>query len=164
MYAICLVFLMIWTAYAWTCIPSTSTDTTAVILKMDSPVFRQDCSAKQVPCIDDCSFLCTESNVTCVGGTCQTQLNQIPPCNFKRGGVLMMIPDPVPHWSCICTESRFFGGGDCGTVHPDVCEQGTFLYRNRKHYLCICPPPYELVTIDSKPHCLEKKMTKFFEK
>lgn len=165
MYATYFVFLMIWLAYVWVWRDmNLKPHVGKVSIRTDAPTFRSNCSTKKVPCIDDCSFLCVEKDVQCVGGVCQpeAQLNQIP-CNAKKGGVLMMVEDPVPHWSCICTDSRFFRGEDCETLNPDVCEHGMFTYKDRKNYLCICLPPYELVVIGTKPHCIEKKLLGFYD-
>ena len=131
-------------------------------IQTKAPTFRQNCTTKEVPCIDDCSFLCVENNAKCVSGTCKSEDELIPvPCNKETGGILMIVNDPVPHWSCICTNSTFYGGDDCGQLNKDVCEQGVFLYKNRNNYLCLCLPPYELITIDNKPHCVEKEMLNF---
>lgn len=163
MYATCFIFLMIWMAYAWALRDAKETVTTGLAaIQMDAPTFRQNCSAKQVPCVDDCSFLCVENDTQCIGGVCQTRLNEIP-CNAEKGGVRMLVKDPVPHWTCVCTDSRFFGGKDCEKVHPDVCEHGMFVYTDRNNYMCICLPPYEFLKIGTKPHCVEKKMLGFYD-
>lgn len=164
MYSTCLIFFMIWIAYAWAWRDMNQRSTGIASIRTDAPTFRQNCNSKKVFCIDDCSFLCVENDAQCVGGVCQPQaeLNQIS-CNEEKGGVRMMVNDPVPHWSCICTDSRFFRGEDCETVNPDVCEHGMFTYTDRKNYLCICLPPYEFIKIGTKPHCVEKKMLGFYD-
>lgn len=164
MYATCLVLLMLWMGYAWTLRDRDSTVTRIASIRMEAPTFQQNCSAKQVPCIDDCSFLCVEKDAQCVGGVCQlmAELDEIP-CNAEKSGVRMMVNDPVPHWSCICKDARFFRGEDCETVTPDTCEHGMFAYTDRRNYVCICLPPYEFIQIGTKPHCVEKKMLGFYD-
>lgn len=164
MYTICFLFLLIWIAYAWAWKEFQIIPPKQIDIQIEAPILKQNCSIKKIPCINDCSFLCIENETKCIGGVCQPTRNvtQIA-CSKKTGGVPMMIQDPVPHWVCICTESRFFGGKACDEQHPDVCEHGTFHYLARRRFICICPPPYELIKIDSKPHCVEKKMFGFYD-
>lgn len=136
-----------------------------ITIKTLAPTIRRTCSNKDVSCIDDCSFLCVENDAKCIAGKCQVEQEIFTkiPCNTETGGILMMVNDPVPHWSCICTNSTFYRGEDCSTLNKDVCEEGVFLYKDQKNYLCLCLPPYELVMIGIKPHCVEKAKIKFVE-
>lgn len=164
MYTTCFLFLIIWIAYAWTWKEFQVKPPKEMAIQIEAPILEQNCSAKKIPCIDDCSFLCIEKESKCIGGVCQPTSNVNPiMCNEKTGGVRMMIKEPVPHQVCVCTDSRFYGGKACDKLHPDVCEHGTFFYQGRMRFICICPPPYELIKIDSKPHCVEKKMLGFYD-
>lgn len=160
MYAVYFVFLAIWLAYVWTWKGSASRSVVSVRTHA-APTFRQNCSVREVPCIDDCSFLCVDPDAKCIGGVCRPETKQPVACNASTGGVLMLSKNPVPEWTCICTDSRFFRGRDCATLNPDVCEHGMFLYQDRRNYECVCPPPYVLIEMDTKPHCVEKKMKNF---
>lgn len=164
MYATCFLFFMLWIAFAWTWKEFPRTPPPERPIHIEAPILQQNCSTKKIPCINDCSFLCIEKESKCIGGVCQVTRNvhQIP-CDLKKGGVPMMIKEPVPHWECICTDSRFYGGEACDEIHPDVCENGTFFYMARNRHICICPPPFELLKIESKPHCVEKKMLRFYD-
>lgn len=157
-------FLLLWIAYAWMWnVLRTAPPTATASIRAAAPTFRQNCADKEVPCIDDCSFLCLEHDAKCVGGVCETELQDIP-CNEEKGGVRMMVQNPVPRWVCVCTDSRFFGGEECDTLHPDVCEHGVFMYRGKNCHMCLCMPPYELMTLGGKEHCVEKKMLNFDNK
>lgn len=162
MYVTCILFLMLWLGYAWVWKGVTLKDETFIEVK--APIFKQTCSTKEVACIDDCSFLCVEKNVKCVGGTCEAvkELLDIE-CSEKTGGVKMLVKEPIPHWVCICSDSRFYSGDACDALNPDVCEHGTFFYLGRERYVCICPPPYELIRIDLKPHCVAKEFIGFYD-
>lgn len=160
MWSTSLLFFLMWMAFAYMWwIPLTHRDSSRIQAK--APTFRQTCWTNKVPCINDCSFLCVEKNARCVRGVCRVDDEEVDPldCKTDKGGIVMMLDDL--HWSCICTDSTFFGGRDCGTLNPDVCEKGVFLYNNRNNFQCLCLPPYELITIDNKPHCEKKAMTKF---
>lgn len=165
MYVACFVFLLLWCGYAWawkdTHFAATQGESA---IEVKAPILRQTCSTREVPCVDDCSFLCIERDSECVGGICETKEHvQDIPCSSKTGGVRMMVRDPTPHWKCICSDSRFYGGEACDQLNPDVCEHGTFYYTGRLRYICICPLPYRLLKIDSKPHCVEERMLKFYD-
>lgn len=164
MYTTCFLFLIIWIAYAWAWKEFQVTPPKEMAIQIEAPIFQQNCKNKKIPCINDCSFLCIEKESQCIGGVCQptSNVNQIT-CSQQTGGVPMMVKHPVPHWVCVCTDSRFYGGKACDELHPDVCEHGTFFYLGRRRNICICPPPYELIKIDSKPHCVEKKMLGFYD-
>lgn len=132
-------------------------------LVVTAPTFQQNCTSKYVPCIDNCDFLCIEKNAKCIGGYCEpTDDLATVACETNYGGILMMSTEPVPHWSCICTHASFFGGKDCSVLNEDVCEHGMFLYNNQNSHTCLCLPPYKLVIIEDKPHCIEKSISKFF--
>lgn len=162
MYATCFLFLMMWLGYVWAW--SDVTPKGDSVIEVRAPILKQSCDAQEIACIDDCSFLCVEPKTKCIGGVCQVEaaLRDIE-CNEKTGGVRMMVKDPVPHWTCVCSDSRFYGGDACNVLHPDVCEHGTFFYLARRRYVCICPPPYELLKIDSKPHCVQPQMMGFYD-
>lgn len=164
MHVTCFLFLILWLGYVWAWRGGGSSPPKAERIRVNAPIVEQNCSTHEVPCIDDCSFLCIEKRTQCVGGICQPEkaLRDIR-CNEKTGGVKVMVKDPVPHWTCVCSDSRFFGGDACDELHPDVCERGMFIYKARARYLCMCPPPFELIKIDSKPHCVDEKMMGFYD-
>lgn len=161
MYAACVLFLMLWSVYAWSW-QSTVTGHPDFWIRIEGPLFRQNCGVKDVPCIDDCSFLCTEPDAKCIGGMCQVAPPSVA-CDKSKGGLPVLLKDPVPHWSCLCTDSRFYGGPACSTLNPDVCENGTFFYMGRLRHVCVCPAPFELLKIDSKPHCVAAEMMGFYD-
>lgn len=167
MAATCLVFLMVWIAYVWSCWTggkATAWKGKSEAIWIDAPVLKKQCSTKEVPCIDDCSFLCMEKEVACVGGVCQLKdgASHTIPCSEKTG-LRMRVQDPVPHTLCLCTDARFYGGPACDRLNPDVCEKGVFFYFGRLRYVCVCSPPYVLIRINDKPHCLEKKWMRFYD-
>lgn len=158
-----IVFFLMLLAYVWIWKTMKLSSDKSITIRAEAPTFRQNCTTKDIPCIDDCSFLCVENDAKCIGGICQIQDQLIPvPCKEETGGILMIVNDPAPHWACVCTNSTFFRGPDCSELNEDVCEQGMFLYKNRKNFLCLCLPPYHLITIDNKPHCVEKAKLNFF--
>lgn len=164
MYVACFVFLLLWCGYAWVWkdIHFAAKDETTIELK--APILQQTCSTHEVPCVDDCSFLCIEKDSECVGGICETKEHvQDIACNRSTGGVRMMVKDPTPHWKCICSDSRFYGGEACDKLNPDVCEHGTFFYSSRYRYICLCLPPYKLLHIELKPHCIDEKLLNFYD-
>lgn len=124
-------------------------------LKISVPTFKESCLSKKINCINDCSFLCVENDVECVGGVCEIVQQKIP-CEKDTGGLLMMLNDPTPRWQCICTNSTFFTGPNCNQLNPDVCENGTFFYSNAHNYYCSCFEPYEKFELNGKPYCLPK--------
>lgn len=164
MYVACLVFLLMWCGYAWAWREGSAAKGDEPEIELKAPLLRQTCSTDEVPCVDDCSFLCVERDTECVGGLCQTKEHlQDIACNEKTGGVRVMAMEPTPHWTCICSDARFYGGEACDRLNPDVCERGTFFYLHRSRHVCVCPTPYRLLRIDSKPHCVEERMLNFFD-
>lgn len=155
------VFFLMWLAYVWVW-KSSKLQVDNRQVRAEAPTFRQNCTTKQIPCIDDCSFLCVDRDAQCIDGVCQSREETVP-CKEETGGVLMLIKDPVPRWTCICTNSTFYRGPDCSELNKDVCEHGVFLYVNRYNFLCMCLAPYELVTIDHKPFCVEKAKARFIK-
>lgn len=153
------VFFVLWLVLVWTLWQPTRKDLSHV--QVHSPTFRRECFENNVPCVDDCSFLCVERDVQCVGGTCRIQRQAEIPCRTDRGGMRVMVNEPSPHWICLCTNSAFFSGDDCGTLNGDVCEHGVFLYTDRENNECLCPEPYKRVTLRGKPHCLQKHLATF---
>ncbi|GFY41642.1 uncharacterized protein TNIN_19751 [Trichonephila inaurata madagascariensis] len=67
-------------------------------VQIQIPVFQQNCAAKPIKCVDDCSFLCVEKSVRCTGGVCVLQPDEPVKCNTEKGGMLMLAKNPVPHW------------------------------------------------------------------
>ena len=162
MYAAWFIFFLLWVVYAWVWKETHFTNSKDLDIKIDAPLLKRNCSEKEVPCIDDCSFLCFEKNTECVGGICETK-KSLQPCNEQTGGMRIMIHEPVSQWSCICTDSRFYGGPACDQLNPDVCEHGSFHYFSRTKFSCICPLPYKLLKIGSIPHCIEERMMGFYD-
>ncbi|GIY03998.1 uncharacterized protein CDAR_304881 [Caerostris darwini] len=144
--------------FFWTCSTHKSTRTTHIDIQ--APTIHRDCTSQSIPCVDDCSFLCVESKVKCVGGTCVVQENNDIECQADKGGMRILVKDPVSHWTCLCTDATFFSGPDCGQLNPDVCENGVFFYTSK---VCLCPQPYQLVKLNGKPHCIEAKVANFFK-
>lgn len=159
MWAAWLLFLLLWVGFLW--MPKSSVPVSQI--KVQTPVFQQNCSSKQVQCVDDCSFLCVEKQARCVGGVCMTDEQAPVECNTYKGGRLMLASDSVARWICLCTDETFWSGTSCNDLNPDVCEHGAFLYNARDDYLCICPEPYKKVVLNGKPHCLENHMSNFFQ-
>lgn len=153
-------FLLMWFAFLWAMWPHSASKSEKTI-QVQKPIFKQNCNVNRVPCIDDCNFLCVEQNTKCIGGICQSNPSDIE-CSEKTGGVTMAIKEPTLHWSCICTDSTFFEGDACDTLNPDVCEHGIFVYSDRNHFNCFCYPPYQLIFIHGKPHCVERYVLYFF--
>lgn len=158
MWAVWLLFLLMWMGFLWTPKP---TQTHAKI-QVQEPTFQQNCCTKKIHCVDDCSFLCVENSVKCIGGVCVPDSHAPIECNTERGGRLMLTNDPVPKWICLCTDETFWSGPACDTLNPDVCEHGAFLYNGRDDFLCLCLEPYKKVIVNGKPHCLENYMVNFF--
>jgi hypothetical protein len=94
---------------------------------------------------------------------CQVYEHEKIPCEKKTGGILVMEHSPVPHWKCVCTHSSFYGGKGCGERNPDVCENGTFLYKDQNTFLCFCRDDEEQVVVNGKPRCVTKAMSNFFK-
>ncbi|GFR22000.1 integrase catalytic domain-containing protein [Trichonephila clavata] len=65
-------------------------------IKCLAAVFQQNCAAKHIKCVDDCSFLCVEKSVRCVGGVCVLQPDEPVKCNTEKGGMVMLAKNPVP--------------------------------------------------------------------
>lgn len=151
-----------WLAFAWMTFSSPDRPT-SLSMQVQVPVFKQDCSSKAVPCVNDCSFLCVEQKVSCAGGVCvvDEDVSDIE-CDTEKGGMLMMTSTPFPKWTCLCTQESIWSGPACNMLNPDVCEHGVFLYRNRNSSLCICPYPYKKIFIRGKWHCLGKPQSNFF--
>lgn len=161
MWATCFLFFLIWIGFLWTLIKPTTQELSKNI-EVKEPIFQRNCNKNTVACVDDCSFLCVEDNIKCIGGVCKEGVPDIP-CNKEKGGIVMMVEEPIPHWSCICTNSTFFSGNDCETLNSDICEHGTFMYSNRNDYKCFCLEPYKYLEVNNKPHCVEKNLTNFFK-
>lgn len=159
MWSAWLLFLLLWIGFLGT--PSHVPINPPI--NIHTPIFQQNCSSRQVECVDDCSFLCVEDYTKCVGGVCVTNENAPIKCNEKRGGRIMLAKDSVSRWMCLCTDETFWSGASCDELNPDVCEHGTFLYNARNDFLCICPEPYKKVLLSGKPHCLEPYMVNFFQ-
>lgn len=155
-----------WLGYAWVWKSvNLAPEDESTSIEVKAPILQRNCGAQEVPCIDECWFLCVEKDAKCVGGICQPERDvQDIECSERTGGVKMMVKDPVPHWTCVCSDSRFYSGDACNVQNPDVCEHGTFFYLSRERYVCVCPPPYELIKIESKPHCVEEKWMGFYDK
>ena len=162
MYAAYFVFLLLWIAYAWSWKEMEINSNEDLNIQIEAPLFKQDCTEKEIPCIDDCSFLCIERDAECVGGICESRKG-MPPCNEKTGGMRVLVKDPVPQWSCVCTDARFYGGKACDELNVDVCEHGSFHYFSRKKFTCICPLPYKLIKTGTTPHCVEERMLNFYD-
>lgn len=156
------VFLFLLLGFVWTCAPPASKSKRTI--NIQEPIFQRNCLSNTVSCVNDCSFLCVEDTARCVSGTCVVteDKNDAVPCDRDKGGVQMLVNIPTPHWTCLCVDATFFGGPDCSRLNPDVCEQGVFLYLEPGKHVCLCSEPYKLITIQDKPHCLEKKMARFF--
>ncbi|GFW14399.1 uncharacterized protein TNCV_423211 [Trichonephila clavipes] len=131
-------------------------------VQIQIPVFQQNCAAKPIKCVDDCSFLCVEKSVRCVGGVCVLQPNEPVKCNTEKRGRVMLGKNPVPHWICLCTDATFWSGPECNTLNPDVCEHGVFMYKGRDDYMCICSSPYQKVILKRKHHCSERTLANLF--
>ncbi|GBN65591.1 hypothetical protein AVEN_112028-1 [Araneus ventricosus] len=127
-------------------------------------VYRKNCETDTVHCIDDCSFLCIQSNAQCIGGECIV-LDDTIRCRHEYGGLVVLTTDgkETRHWKCLCTDSSFYGGDDCGTLVSDVCENGIFLYKKRDHHLCICDFPFVKMVRNGKPYCLKPEWAAFFD-
>ncbi|GFR27703.1 uncharacterized protein TNCT_517491 [Trichonephila clavata] len=133
-------------------------------IQIQIPVFQQNCAAKPIKCVDDCSFLCVKILVRCVGGVCVLQSDEPVKCNTEKGGMVMLAKNPIPYWMCLCTDATFWSGPECNTLNLDVCEHGALMYKSREDYMCICPSPYVKVVLKGKPHCLERTLANFFPK
>lgn len=159
-----ILFAFMWLAFAWMSVSSTDTPN-MLHMQMQVPVFQQNCTSKTIPCVDDCSFLCVEQKVKCVGGACVVKKDDDPiDCDTEKGGMLMLSSFPTPHWKCLCTNESIWSGPACDTLNPDVCERGVFLYTNRNSEVCLCPFPYRKALVNGKWHCLGKPHTHFFPK
>lgn len=154
------IFLIMWIGFACS-LQSLQTQNDAKNIQISVPTFKQNCTTKKVNCINNCSFLCVEDQMECIGGICELEQKK-PPCDASKGGVYMMVDDPVPHWTCICTNPSFFSGRKCDELNPDVCEKGSLVYINSENYHCFCNWPYEIFNVNGKPHCLHKKYRLFF--
>lgn len=158
------MFFLLWLGLAWTLWRPDSSNVPFPKLSFEAPTFRRECETQSIPCVDDCSFLCLEPNAKCVGGTCQVEAALDIPisCDKNKGGMVVMVNEPTPHWTCICTDSSIYSGKDCSQLNEDVCEHGVFLYSGRDNHVCICPEPYRIAIVKGKPHCLERGLAKFF--
>lgn len=157
-----IVFGLLWVGFAWMSVsPRDLSD--AFPFEIRVPVFQQTCSTKPVPCVDDCSFLCVERTAKCVGGVCAVDSNQPLDCDTQKGGIPMLSQYPVPTWKCLCTDESIWSGPACNTLSPDVCENGTILYRSRDSIGCLCPKPYKKFLVNRKWHCLDRHVTNFFK-
>lgn len=161
MWAAWFLFGLLWFMFAWmsldTIRPAESLD-----IQIHTPIFKQNCTSKSVSCIDDCNFLCVESNGVCVGGTCVVETSPSLDCNAEKGGVVML--NTTPQWICLCTDPSIWSGPTCDTLNPDVCEHGMFVYEGLSQFQCVCPFPYKKITLEGKVHCLEKHLMWFFDK
>lgn len=155
-----ILFLLIWFGFTWSSLSFQSRDN-AKYIQISVPTFKQNCTSKKMYCVNDCSFLCIEDNIKCVGGVCQLDPSN-EPCDTKTGGVLMMVEEPVPHWSCICTNSAFYQGTNCNELNTDVCENGAFIFTDVQNYYCFCDEPFVRFFLNGKPHCTEKEIQNFF--
>lgn len=163
MYAACFVFLMLWLAHLWAWKGSPPTGDGDVSIRVDAPMRRADCGREDVPCVDDCSFLCLGKGYECIGGTCRSVEGVRGVACDGEKGIRMMVHEPRPAWTCVCKDARFYGGEGCDVLNPGVCENGAFAYVSESRFLCVCSPPYELINVDSKPHCVEKKWMGFYD-
>lgn len=155
------LFFLLWIGFAWMLLTSSSDVPTATRIQIQHSPSKQNCSAKEIKCVNDCSFLCVEKESRCVGGICVVEQNKLN-CNSKKGGMTILTNDPVNHWTCLCTDSSFWSGKNCDVLNPDVCEHGVFLYEGRNDFTCLCPYPYQMITVNGKPHCVEKHVANFF--
>ncbi|GFS31592.1 uncharacterized protein NPIL_31071 [Nephila pilipes] len=155
------LFLLLWMGFVWMMMTSSVPETKSHV-QVQIPVFQQNCAAKSIKCVDDCSFLCVEASTRCIGGVCVLQPDKPVECHAEKGGMVMLANDPVPYWMCLCTDATYWSGPKCNTLNPDVCEHGVFLYKGREDYMCICPSPYQKVVLKGKPHCLERRLANFF--
>lgn len=155
------IFLLLWMGFALIMLQAPSDMKDAPSIQIQGPTFKQNCSIKKVKCVNDCSFLCIEKESRCVGGVCVTELDNLK-CDTKKGGIAILAKEPASHWSCLCTDSSFWSGKKCNILNPDICEHGVFLYNGRDDFTCICPHPYQLITVNDRPHCVEKYVANFF--
>lgn len=155
------IFFLLWLGFAWIMLTTPSDIASAPSIQVQVPTLKQNCVSKKIKCVNDCSFLCLEKKNRCVGGVCQAELDKIN-CNTSTGGIAILMKEPVPHWTCLCTDSTFWSGKECELLNPDVCEHGVFLYKSRDDFTCLCPYPYQLITINGRPHCVEKYVANFF--
>lgn len=154
------VFLLMWIGFTWALL-SKKTKESNTNIKITTLTFKSSCSKKTISCVNVCSFLCVETNAKCINGVCEVQEHTID-CDSWKGGKVMMVNELISYWTCICTNPSFFGGNNFGTLNPDICEHGSFLYKNENTYNCFCPAPYKLLEVNNKPHCVEKKIAKSF--
>ncbi|GBN19708.1 hypothetical protein AVEN_261791-1 [Araneus ventricosus] len=155
------LFFLLWIGFVWIMFTSSSDASRAPRLQLQLPLFKQSCAAKEVKCVDDCSFLCVETGARCVGGVCVLEPEPLE-CNADKGGIVMLTNEFARQWICLCTDATFWSGEDCNKLHPDVCEYGIFLYEGRDNFTCLCPFPYRLIHVNDKPHCIEKHVANFF--
>lgn len=153
------LFLLLWIGFLY--LPTVSKPSPSI--RIQEPIYQQNCSAKRIDCVDDCSFLCVERQAQCVGGVCVPKDQGQLECNKEKGGRLMLTKDPVRSWICLCTDETFWSGPACDMLNPDVCEHGAFLYNGRNDNLCLCPTPYKKVVVKGKPHCLDTVLANFFD-
>lgn len=156
------LFFLMWLSFAWILVSTKLDPDDSKHIRVHAPTFQQNCSSKRVPCVNDCSFLCVEKEAECVGGVCRVDRPEMA-CEEKTGGLKMMVHDPLPHWTCLCTHPSFYGGEACDVLNPDVCENGAFMYANRDNYYCFCLKPYKRIIINGKPHCVEEAVARFVD-
>jgi hypothetical protein len=156
------VFFLIVLGLGWALLsPQSSKRLTAI--NVFAPTLKTNCAFKRVACIDDCSFLCVESNAKCIGGTCRVHKEDTE-CRTENGGIPVLTGDDLKHWSCLCTDSEIWSGPKCDRLNPDICENGVFMYKGRNRHYCFCPAPYaKLKTADGRIHCVEHYIYRFLE-
>lgn len=126
-------------------------------LKIDRLV-KEDCSSKKMKCIDTCDFLCIDSNYKCVNNVCQLDAK----IECENGVVALTDFNGIPFWECICTDPSYYGGKECKTKAPDVCKNGTFVYRGLNRHICKCRQGDVLMILNHKEYCVPKPLMKFF--
>lgn len=126
-------------------------------LKIDK-LIKEDCSNKKMKCIDTCDFLCTDSSYKCVNNVCQ--LDDKIECG--HGIIALTDFNNIPFWECLCTDPSYYGGKECKTQAPDVCKNGTFVYRDWNRHICKCRQEDILMTLNQKEYCIPKSLTTFF--
>lgn len=164
MWNVVLVFMLLF-VIMWILNPTDDSKRTSKRpFRLKERVYRKNCSERTVRCIDDCSFLCTESKATCVGGVCSIRDDSVD-CKTEYGGILVLTQDQnrAHYWKCLCTDSTFYGGEDCGDLVPDVCENGIFLYKKRNVHACVCDFPFVKIVRNDKPYCVKPGTEKFFD-
>ena len=126
-------------------------------------MIKEDCSSKTIRCIDDCSFLCSESGFQCINNVCQRAQQKIQ-CDREFGGVVVMHErNGVPFWDCICTNPSYYGGPGCTRRAPDICKDGIFNYKGLNKHLCKCKAGDVYMKLNDKDYCVTETISKFFK-